>query len=226
MAGTSDRNNELTLACRHFPGILSDVQSQIMSLRSVVLGSRSPRRRELLGSMTGIESMTFDSQIRQRLVEIAALKHADVQNQLPHQPWFSPDNPPVIVVADTTVVTGESDGTREVLGQPEPEHWRQQVREWFALRLSGRTHEVWTAVIVSRGNTVRSVVVRSRVTFSAISDTTMDWYLSTNESPGKAGGYAIQGFAASFVTHMEGSLTNVIGLPLLETMELIRSLPD
>jgi septum formation protein len=174
----------------------------------------------------GFESMTFDSQIQQRLMEIAALKHADVRNQLPHQPWFSPDNPPVVVVADTTVVTGESDGTRAVLGQPEPELWRQQVREWFDLRLSGRTHEVWTAVIVSRGNTVRDIVVRSRVTFSAISEATMDWYLSTNESPGKAGGYAIQGFAASFVTHMEGSLTNVIGLPLLETMELIRSLPD
>lgn len=217
-------------------------QSVVMNLRRVVLGSRSPRRRELLGSMTGserlyvlpplsplepgFESLTFDAQIRQRLLEIAALKHADVRNQLPHQPWFSSDNPPVVVVADTTVVTGESDGTREVLGQPEPEHWRQQVREWFDLRLSGRTHEVWTAVIVSRGNTVRDVVVRSRVTFSSISDTTMDWYLSTNESPGKAGGYAIQGFAASFVTHLEGSLTNVIGLPLLETMELIRSLPD
>lgn len=208
----------------------------------IVLGSRSPRRRELLGSMTGIDhlyilppsnaaepgfdSLTTDAQIRERLLDIVTLKHQDVCRQLPQQPWYSVKRPPIVVVADTTVVTGPADGQRQVLGQPNSEHWQSEVREWLQSRLSGTTHEVWTAVLVSLGNQVRQAVVRSRVTFASISDADLDWYLSTNESPGKAGGYAIQGFAAAFVTHLDGSLTNVIGLPLLETMALIQSLSE
>lgn len=210
--------------------------------RIIVLGSRSPRRRELLGSMTGIDhlrilpplnsaepgfdSLTADAQICQRLEEIVTLKHQDVCRQLPQQSWHSIECPPIVVVADTTVVTGPADGQRQVLGQPNSEHWQSEVREWLQSRLSGTTHEVWTAVLVSLGNQVRQAVVRSRVTFASISDADLDWYLSTNESPGKAGGYAIQGFAAAFVTHLDGSLTNVIGLPLLETVALIRSLSE
>ena len=210
--------------------------------RIIVLGSRSPRRRELLGSMTGIDhlrilpplnsaepgfdSLTTDAQIRERLLDIVTLKHQDVCRQLPQQPWYSVERPPIVVVADTTVVTGPADGERQVLGQPNSDHWQSDVREWLKFRLSGTTHEVWTAVLVSRGQQVQQTVVKSRVTFAPLSESSLDWYLSTGESPGKAGGYAIQGFAAAFVTQLEGSLTNVIGLPLLETVALIRSLAD
>jgi septum formation protein len=61
--------------------------------------------------------------------------------------------------------------------------------------------------------------VRSQVTFCSINDELLEWYISTGESQGKAGGYAIQGYAAAFATQVNGSLTNVIGLPVLEALQ-------
>jgi septum formation protein len=69
---------------------------------------------------------------------------------------------------------------------------------------------------------VREQIVTAAVTFTDVSSEALAWYLSTGESLGKAGGYAIQGLAAAFVKRLEGSLTTVIGLPLLETLQLMR----
>lgn len=206
----------------------------------VVLGSRSPRRAELLGACLapqqlrilpptspdepGFDGLGHDQDIRSRLLEIVRLKHHSVCQLVAQQPWANTPapRPPLIVAADTTVVAGPCSGQRYVLGQPRPEAWQEDVRNWFTHRLSGRTHQVWTAVRVSCGHAVREQIVSSAVTFCSVSDELLEWYLSTGESIGKAGGYAIQGLAAAFVTRVDGSLTTVIGLPTLETLQLLR----
>lgn len=132
----------------------------------------------------------------------------------------------MIVAADTTVVAGLGDASRQVLGQPNPADWQAEVRQWFECWLAGKTHEVRTAVRVSCGAVVREQIVTAAVTFNDVSPQALSWYLSAAESPGKAGGYAIQGLAAAFVSRLEGSLTTVIGLPLMETLQLMREVAE
>ena len=214
------------------------------AVNRIVLGSRSPRRRDLLSAAIGAERLVclppasateagfhklqYDTQIKDRLLQIARAKHEDVAAQLPYQPWFDRNCPPVLVVADTTVVAGPRDGSREVLEQPGPALLGTDVRDWFLRLLSGKTHTVLTAVLVSRGTHMQSQIVATEVEFATLSEQQIDWYLATGEPQGKAGGYAVQGLAATFVKRVSGSLTGVIGLPLLETMQLIHnvSLPQ
>ncbi len=246
----------------------------------IILGSRSPRRRELLEPIVGSASLRVmpplsseeagfddvhdDASIKQRLQEIVRQKIAAVCQQVdkadssvlnpkerPHparqdgagvgelkpsrgERSFSiapspsatgnTRHAPIIVVADTIVIASNDAGIKQVLGQPESDQWRSQVRDWLRFWLAGRTHEVWTGVIVARNTDCREFVVKSKVTFCEISDATIDWYLSVSESLGKAGGYAIQGHAAAFVSQLSGSLSNVIGLPLMEVMAAMESL--
>jgi septum formation protein len=199
----------------------------------IVLGSRSPRRRDLLGSIVGPERLVIlppsspnepgftslhdDDAIEQRLKLIVQLKHADVCRQLTEKTRLPVS--PFVVVADTIVVASDAHGQRTVLGQPCPERWQDDVRDWFRNQLSHATHDVWTALRLSHDSAEITFIVRSQVTFCSINDELLEWYISTGESQGKAGGYAIQGYAAAFVTQVNGSLTNVIGLPVLEALQ-------
>ncbi len=198
----------------------------------IILGSRSPRRRELLGSIVGQECLVIlppsspdepgfadvsdEAGIERRLIDIVQMKHDDICRQLAAMP--GEPIPPFVVVADTIVIASDDNGTRCVLGQPGPERWQDEVRSWFRRWLSGRTHEVWTGVRISHGNQQTQFIVRSKVTFCEVSDELLEWYVATGESTGKAGGYAIQSHAALFVTRFEGSLTSIIGLPLMEVV--------
>jgi len=209
----------------------------------IILGSRSPRRRELLepivGSATlrvmpplsseeaGFGDVHDDTSIEQRLREIVRQKYVTVCQQVADSGSTianSMERSAIIVVADTIVIASNDAGIKQVLGQPEQDQWKSQVRNWFRFWLAGRTHEVWTGVIVARHTETREFVVKSKVTFCEISDATIEWYLSVSESLGKAGGYAIQGHAAAFVSQLSGSLSNVIGLPLMEVMAAMESL--
>lgn len=114
--------------------------------------------------------------------------------------------------ADTTVVV---DG--EPLGKPrDSDEARTMLR-----RLSGRSHEVISAVVIVRGARIASRVVTTLVTMRALDDREIDAYCATGEPFDKAGGYAVQGRAAAFVSHLDGSYTGVVGLPLFETVELL-----
>jgi septum formation protein len=202
----------------------------------VVLGSRSPRRRELLGSLLkpdqlivlpplsadeqGFEGLSKENQIEERLQSIVAAKHNDVMQQRQDR---ADQNSAAVVVADTIVIAEPSNGTRLVLGQPGPVDWQTDVRTWFSELLSDRTHQVWTGLCVSCGTQTAHRIVRSQVTFCRLTPELIEWYIATGESIGKAGGYAIQGFGATLVQRLEGSLTNVIGLPLLELMETLHT---
>ena len=120
-----------------------------------------------------------------------------------------------ILSADTVVSVG-----RMIL--PKPQH-EDEARECLKL-LSGRTHKVHTAIclITPHGRAHRKLV-ENRLRFSRLSPSVIDAYVATEEWQGKAGGYAIQGFAGSFVLRLVGSYSGVMGLPLAETFRLLES---
>ncbi|MBL4757072.1 MAG: Maf-like protein [Rhizobiales bacterium] len=118
-----------------------------------------------------------------------------------------------ILAADTVVSVG-----RRILGKAE---LLDEAASSLAL-LSGRSHRVYTAVVlVTPEGKYRTRVVETRVRFKRLSRDELDAYLASGEWRGKAGGYAIQGIAGSFVMKLIGSYTNVVGLPLYETLRLL-----
>jgi septum formation protein len=103
--------------------------------------------------------------------------------------------------------------------------WPAAVRQWFRDYYIGKTHAAATGLVVARPNGERLArVVRSEVTFRADGERWVDWYIRTGEPRNKAGGYAIQGAGSVFIERVEGSLSNVVGLPLAELMEVFREL--
>ncbi len=123
----------------------------------------------------------------------------------------------IVLAADTTV-----DVKGEILEKPlDADDAYRMLR-----MLSGRTHLVHTGVTVSVPITgarrSSTIVVATEVTFGDLEDAAIDWYLETGEAMDKAGAYGIQGAAGAFVEKINGSVTNVIGLPLAETLTLLR----
>lgn len=114
----------------------------------------------------------------------------------------------LVLAADTTVAVGG-----EILGKPED---ATDARRMLGL-LSGREHQVFTGIATRQ----HARVVQTRVWFKPLTPEEIDWYISTPEPYDKAGGYAVQGLAAAFIERLDGSPTNVIGLPLPETLELL-----
>ncbi len=131
--------------------------------------------------------------------------------------------PPIVITADTVVIV-DRDDSLHVLGQPpDDDAWRETVRRWFREDYAGKTHLVATALILEQVASGKraSRVVTSRVSFVADVDRWLDWYLATGEPRGKAGGYALQGAGSVFISKVEGSLSNVVGLPLAQLLELL-----
>ena len=129
--------------------------------------------------------------------------------------WVGPRA--VILAADTVVACG-----RRVLPKALS---ADTVRACLSL-LSGRRHLVFTSVVVLRSDgdsPLRHRTVTTRVSFKRFSQAEIDAYVETREGEGKAGGYAIQGRAEAFVRQLNGSWSNVVGLPLLETLSLLQS---
>lgn len=185
----------------------------LVASRRLVLASASPRRAELLRSV----GLTFDvvpADIDESVAPGEA--PADYVVRLSREKAAATadgvDDDAVVVGADTTV---DVDG--EILEKPADE---ADARRMLRL-LSGRTHTVHTGVTVVSPAGGTSMVVGTAVTFVELSDAAIEWYLATGEHNDKAGAYAIQGAAAAFVERVDGSVTNVIGLPLAETLALL-----
>jgi len=188
----------------------------------LVLASRSPRRLALLNQI-GIEpNHFFDPNIDEtakrgehprylakRLARDKALAAEKVLRKIPHLEHA------LILTADTVVAVG-----RTALPKPEIE---EEARECLRL-LSGRNHKVFTALcLVSAKGRLHQRLVETRVRFARLNRHLIDAYLASEEWQGKAGGYAIQGLAGSFIARLVGSYSNVVGLPLVETVELLQA---
>jgi len=159
------------------------------------------------------------NQIEQGLLDIATTKADRVAVQL------TDANFAALLTADTVVVAPAGTERFHVLGKPDPTQFPKQVRSWFETYYLGRTHQVISAVCVQDATGQRkTAVVTTDVTFAQARTEQVNWYLETGESLGKAGGYAIQGLASLFVSQINGSLSNVIGLPLKETHQLLTEL--
>jgi len=118
----------------------------------------------------------------------------------------------VVLAADTVVACG-----RRILPKAET---KEEARNCLAM-LSGRRHRVITAVVVAKDQNIRMRTVTSVVQFKRLSEQEIAHYVANNEWQGKAGGYAIQGHAAALIPFISGSYSNIVGLPLHETAQLL-----
>jgi len=201
----------------------------ILSLeRGIYLASRSPRRRELLsqigvryhlllfrsrpGEMVDVDESTFGGETAEAYVERMARAKVEagwqrmMQRNLPRAPVLS---------ADTTVAL---DG--KIFGKPaNHEHAAEMLGA-----LSGRSHDVLTAVALKSDDWLESVVSRSEVKFKPLTAAEIAAYVDSGECDDKAGAYGIQGRAARFIVELRGSYSGVVGLPLYETGQLLEKL--
>lgn len=181
----------------------------------VVLASGSPRRRQLLASIgVPFDCVVPDVDESHRAGEsptdyVARLALAKARAvAAPAHPMPARV---MVIAADTTV---ELDG--DVIGKPTDVADARRT----LTRLSGRSHHVHTGVAVALGDRVEHDVVTTAVTFVALSAADLDWYLATGEAMDKAGAYGLQGAAGRFVARVDGSVSNVVGLPLAELAAL------
>jgi septum formation protein len=185
---------------------------------SLVLASESPRRLALL-AQAGIvpdavrPAAVDETPLKGELPRLHALRLARAKAEAAARDWDG--GAAIFLAADTVVARG-----RRILPKAETD---DEVRACLAL-LSGCRHIVFTAVaVLAAGVQVRTRVVDTRVAFKRLTDEEIVQYLRCGEGRGKAGGYAIQGRAETFVRQINGSYSNVVGLPLLETMGLLRA---
>ena len=180
----------------------------------LILGSGSPRRKELLAQIGVVAD-----DIRPPDIDESPFK-----NELP-RPYCArmarekvravvADADDVVLCADTTVALG-----RRIMGKPEN---AGEAAE-FLLAMSGRRHRVITAVAVRRGDRLWERDVVTHVKMKRLSDEELNAYLATNDWQGKAGGYGIQGPAGALIPWIQGSFTAVVGLPLAETAGLLQA---
>jgi septum formation protein len=183
----------------------------------LVLASASPRRLELLAQVgiapDAIDPAAIDESPRRReqpqslARRLAEAKAAAVAQRHPES---------FVLAADTVVACG-----RRILPKAEDVAAARACLEM----LSGRRHRVWGGVAVAApGSRMSCRLVGTVVAFKRLTEREIESYLASGEWHGKAGGYAIQGRAAAFIRYLAGSYSNVVGLPLFETMMLLRSL--
>ncbi|MBL8191116.1 MAG: septum formation inhibitor Maf [Acidobacteria bacterium] len=175
-----------------------------------VLASGSPRRAELL------RAAGFEFAIR-----VADVDESVLPNEAPHDYVARLSREKALAVAaegeivlgaDTTVVV-----LNEIIGKPENDEDAARMLRM----LSGQWHDVLTGVSVVRNHQVRSEVAVTRVKFAELSEDEIGWYVASGEPMDKAGAYGIQGYASRFVERIEGSYSNVVGLPVQMVYQMI-----
>jgi septum formation protein len=186
----------------------------------LVLASASPRRLALLAQIgvepdavipADIEETPQRSDSPRALVQRLALEKADIASGMARK--REDLGPALVLAADTVVCVG-----RRIL----PKCEISDEADACLRLLSGRAHRVYTGLaLVTPSGARRHRVIETRVRFKRLSREDLSAYLASGEWRGKAGGYAIQGFAAAFVVRLIGSYTSVVGLPLSETAALL-----
>lgn len=181
----------------------------------LVLASGSPQRRAILGDL-GVD---FDVRVSDVAEEDeGAPRVVASENALRKALAISTaaEGADELVIGCDTLVATELD----IWGKPADE---AAARETLR-RLSGRTHEVVSGLALVQKGDVRAATEITQVTFRELDDRTIDWYVSTGEWQGRAGGYAIQGRGAVLVKRIEGDYLNVVGLPVAALLELCPAL--
>ncbi len=207
--GTVDKSDDFM--------ILNKSMALYRTKKKIILASHSPRRRELLAALGIVfevagadldESIAADETVEEHVLRLAGQKAWAISSRNPDA---------VVLGADTIVVI---DGL--VLGKPTDE--TDAVR--MLGLLSGRTHEVLTgiAVVPPQNENAYAQVVRTAVVMRALDPNELSAYVATGEPMDKAGAYAVQGMASAFITRIEGSYTNVVGLPTTEVIGLLITL--
>ena len=193
----------------------------------IYLASQSPRRRQLLEQMgVRFELLLPDADEDAEAIEAvlpgeapatyvqrvtglkldAAVARLQQRRDLPPAP---------ILCSDTTVALGQT-----IYGKPvDGSDARRMLEE-----LSGRTHRVLTAIAVQHGPKRLAALSDSRVTFAPLTPAQIAGYAASGEPLGKAGAYAVQGRAAMYISHLSGSYSGIMGLPMFETAQLLRAL--
>lgn len=182
----------------------------------LILASGSPRRQQMLTSLGlsyDVCPMNVDESVQAGEDAAAYVQRlARQKGQEAVSAFGSPGT--VVLAADTTVVAGET-----ILGKPAS---REDAQRMLGM-LSGSIHSVLTGVAVLDQNRLDIVCVETQVTFRNLEPGEIDYYWETGEPLDKAGSYGLQGIGAAFVSEINGSYSNVIGLPLVETISLLRN---
>ncbi|UGQ49280.1 Maf family protein [Massilia endophytica] len=194
--------------------------------KKIYLASKSPRRRELLRQIgvdfellllrsdgprgPDVTEEVLPGEAPVDYVARVANEKADFAFDLVHKRRLTQR---AVLSADTTVAIGS-----EILGKPATNAEAVAMLE----KLSGRTHEVMTAIAVRYQDFSEHITQVSEVRFADLSPAAIKAYCATQEPYDKAGGYGIQGLAAVFIEHIEGSHSGIMGLPLFETAQLLR----
>lgn len=181
-----------------------------------ILASGSPRRRQLLRD-AGYRFEVVTPPVEEVSHDWLTIREVTTWNAARKAASVSKATPDAVVLAADTLVT--IDG--EILGKPEDfEHAVAMLR-----RLSGRSHEVWTAVRISHAAAGRSESFHeiSQVHFRALDDAAIQAYLTKIDPLDKAGAYAAQGHGREIIERIDGSYTNVVGLPMEKTTRILRS---
>ncbi|MGB0900532.1 Maf family protein [Halocynthiibacter sp.] len=178
----------------------------------LILGSASPRRRELLAQIGVVadEIRPADIDETPRKAELPRPYAIRLAREKAEAINIAADE--IVLSADTIVALG-----RRILGKPAD---AAEARKYLQL-LSGRRHQVTTAVALRRHDRTWEVSTTTALRMKRLSKSDIDAYIATGEWEGKAGAYGIQGYAGRFVPWINGSYTGVVGLPLTETAGLL-----
>jgi septum formation protein len=192
----------------------------------VYLASQSPRRQALLDQIgvayqvllpsdpaaaEALEAVLPQEPALRYVKRVTRLKVQAAMRQIHQQSLpFAP-----VLCADTTVVVD-----RQILGKPAN---AAQATDMLRL-LSGKAHEVLTAVAIGHNQDIQLALSRSRVKFAPMTAADIQDYVASEEPMGKAGAYAIQGRASAFISHVSGSYSGIMGLPLYETTLLLKKI--
>jgi septum formation protein len=182
---------------------------------SFVLSSASPRRIELLNNIKIFPKIIYSSEINEDIISkenpkkycirIAKNKALKALEKYPEE---------YILSADTIVFC-----SNKIFLKPKD---KEEAKKFLAF-FSGRKHTVLTCICLAKKNLIKVKKVFTKVTFKRLNTQEIEEYLLTNEWKDKAGAYAIQGYAEKFIKRINGSYSNVVGLPLFETYNLLNS---
>jgi septum formation protein len=192
----------------------------------IYLASQSPRRQALLDQIgvahqvllpadaeaaEALEAVLPNESALRYVKRVTRLKVLATMAQIQQQSLISAP----VLCADTTVVVD-----RHILGKPAN---ASEAAQMLSL-LSGKTHQVLTAVAIGHNQDIHLALSRSRVKFAPMTAADIQDYVASQEPMGKAGAYAIQGRASVFISHVSGSYSGIMGLPLYETAQLLKQI--